>query len=275
MYSDRSAVPAVPVKVTAALCAALLLSCSVKEDRTGCPCFLTLDFGGLEAAGLLEQGLDSLVLAVGAGKDFYAEEGFALKDHVQEYSLEVPKSLVDVLAVCGAGRAGVSPEGFMIPEGSACPALYRYTESFFAEADGMRRTVAFHKEHCMLTVSLKASPGVTASRFRIRLEGNVAGFRMDGSPADGHFNCFSSLSAGGLCHLNVPRQKDASLRLFIEFPDSGELRSFPVGKYILESGYDWRAQDLEDVSVEVDFSRSNLTVSTSRWQKTLNFEITF
>ena len=48
-----------------------------------------------------------------------------------------------------------------------------------------------------------------------------------------------------------------------------------MGEYILESGYDWNAPDLEDIDVEMDFSRSSLTVSVSKWKKTLSFEITF
>lgn len=269
MCSEGRSVPA-----AAALCAALLLSCTVKEDRTGCPCFLTFDFGGVEAADLMERGLDSLVLAVSAGSAFYAEEGFALRDHVQEYSLAVPKTQVCAFVACGAGKADVSPDGFRIPEGSECPALYMSSETFTAETDEMRRAVTFHKSYCMLTVSMKTSFNAQVRPCRISLEGSVAGCSMDGTPADGVFRCFSSPSAGGLCHLNIPRQKDASLRLVIEFLDSGEIRSFPVGEYIIESGYDWRAADLEDVSVEMDFSRSSLTVSTSKWQKTLSFEIT-
>jgi hypothetical protein len=139
----------------------------------------------------------------------------------------------------------------------------------------MRRAVTLHKEYCMLTVSMKASFGAAARPYRIRLEGNVSGCLMDGTPAEGLFSCFSSPSAGGLCHLNVPRQRDGSLRLEVHFLDSDEVRSFPVGKYILDSGYDWTAPDLEDVDVEMDFSRSSLTVGTSKWKKTLSFEITF
>ena len=259
----------------AVLCFWLLLSCSVKEDREGCPCFLTLDLEAVETAGLVKKGLDSLVLAVSAGDGFYVEDGFDLREIVTEYELAVPKSKIDVVAACGTGLAELSRRGVLIPEGNECPALYLFSDSFSALAGEMRRVVRLHKEYCMLTVSMKTSFNAVARPYRIRLEGNVAGCSMDGTPAEGLFNCFSSPSAGGLCHLNVPRQRDGSLRLEVYFLDSDEVRSFPVGEYILESGYDWTARDLEDVSVEMDFSRSSLTVSTSKWKKTLSFEITF
>ena len=275
MCSDGTVSLGFRVKVTAALCMAVLLSCSVKEDRSECPCFLTVDFGGVEAAGLAGMGLDSLVLAVRAGEDYYAAEGFALRDNVQEYNLAVPKTQVDLLVACGAGRGDLSPAGVTIPEGSECPVLYLFTDSFSADAGEMRRTVTLHRNYCVLTVGMKTSFNALPRPFRVSLEGNVSGCLMDGTPAEGVFNCFSSPSSGGLCHLNIPRQKDASLRLVIHFLDTGEVRSFPVGEYILRSGYDWRAPDLEDIFVEMDFSRSGLTVSSSDWKKTLSFDITF
>ena len=259
----------------AALCAGLLISCSVKEDREGCPCFLTLDFEEVETAGLVKKGLDSLVLAVRAKDDFYVESGFSLRELVMEYELAVPKSQIDVVAACGPGLAELSKGGVAIPEGSECPALYLFSDSFPALTGEMRRIVRLHKEYCILTVSMKTSFNAVARPYRIRLEGNVAGCSMDGTPSEGLFNCFSTPSVGGLCHLNVPRQRDGSLRLEVYFLDSDEVRSFPVGEYILKSGYDWTAPDLEDVNVEMDFSRSSLTVSTSKWKKTLSFEITF
>ena len=261
--------------MAAILCAAILLSCSVKEDRTDCPCFLTLDLRGVETAALTGKGLDSLALAVRAGEDFYVEEAFALRDLVQEYDAAVPKTRVDILAACGAGKAELSSGGMIIPEGSECPPLYLFSDSFKADAATARRSVALHKSYCAVTASMKRSFNAPARPFRIRLEGKVCGTLMDGTPAEGLFSCFSSPSAGGLCRLNVPRQKDASLRLEVHFLDTEEVRSFPIGEYIQQSGYDWSAPDLEDVSVEMDFSRSVLTVSTSRWKKTLSFEITF
>jgi hypothetical protein len=257
------------------LCAALLLSCSVKEDRAECPCFLTLDLGEVESAGLMGEGLDSLVVTIGAEEEFYVREAFRLRDNVREYSAAVPKSMVDVLVACVSGPSRFDPYGVHIPEGSECPVLYLYGDTFVADEAEMRHTVSLHRNYCVLSVSMKTSFGARARPYRILLEGNVSGYLMDGTPEEGVFNCFSSPSSDGLCRLRIPRQLDGSLRLEIDFLDSGEVRTFPVGEYILESGYDWTAPDLEDISLEMDFSRSSLTFTISKWKKTLSFEITF
>ena len=257
-----------------ALCAALILSCTVKEDREECPCFLTIDLGEVESASLMGAGVDSLAVAVGAEGDFYVREAFHLRDNVQEYTVAVPKARTDVLVACAAGRFVHDAGGIHIPEGSECPVLYMYAGSFVADAGEMRHTVSLHRNYCVLNVKMKTSFNAQARPYRVTIEGNVSGCLMDGSPEEGPFTFFSS-SSGGPCHLRIPRQKDGSLRLVLDFPDSGEVRSFPVGEYILESGYDWNAPDLEDIDVEMDFSRSSLTFSISKWKKTLSYEITF
>ena len=268
MCSDLYGMPAL------ALCAAILLSCTVKEDRTECPCFLTVDLGGVESAALMGKGVDSLIVQVQAEGDFYVREAFHLRDNVQEYTVAVPKTRTDVLVACTSGRFVSDAGGLHIPEGSECPVLYLSADSFVADAGEMRRTASVHRNYCVLTVSMKASFNAKPRPYRITLEGNVSGYLMDGSPEQGFFS-YASSSSGGPCRLRIPRQRDGSLRLELEFPDSGEVRSFSVGEYILESGYDWNAPDLEDIDVEMDFSRSSLTVSISKWKKTLSFEITF
>ena len=258
-----------------ASCAVLFAACTVKEDRTECPCFLTLDLGGVESVALMGEGLDSLAVAIGGEDGFFVKDVFRLGDNVQEYGAAVPKSRVDVLVACGSGRFLSDRRGIHIPEGNDCPVLYMSGESFVADAAEMRRTVALHRNFSKLTVSMKTSFGAKARPFRILLEGNVSGYLMDGTPEEGSFHSFSSPSSGGLCHMRIPRQTDGSLMLEVDFLDSGEVRTFPVGEYIIESGYDWKAPDLEDIEVEMDFSRSSLTFTISKWKKTLSFEITF
>lgn len=262
------------MEAAVALMAASAASCSVKENRTECPCFLTLDLGSVGAAGLMEQGLKDLRILLVSGSGFSAEEDFRLEDEVKVYNVAVPKSDVEVMALCSGGGECSVEDGFVIVKGEECPVVHMFAESFVADAGEMRRTVVLHRNFCRLSVRMKTSFNALPRPFTITVEGNVCGYRLDGTPAGGAFNCTSAPSVAGECSIRIPRQNDASLRLVIEFLDSDEVRSFPVGEYILESGYDWTAPDLEDISVEMDFSRSGLTFSISKWKKTLYYEMT-
>lgn len=270
MCSDHSS------RWAAALSLTMLLSaCTVKEDRQSCPCFLTLDFSGIETSALEAQGLENLEVLISGDGGFADHQMMRLDERVHEYCVPVPRSGVYVMAV-SKDRGYCSPdEGLVIEEGDECPVIQMFSSSFASVRDEDRLAVLLHKNYCGISVHIKTSYGIQERPFKITVDGNINGYSPDGTPKEGPFRYFSGPSSEGLCRARVPRQTDDSLWLEVDFLDSSEIRTFPIGKYILESGYDWTAEDLEDISVEMDFSRTGIELSMSKWQKTLSFEITF
>lgn len=257
-------------------CSAIALcSCTVKEDRQICPCCLTLDFSSLERAWLMDEGYSTIDLAIASDDGFSDFQSWPLDALTDEYALPVPRNGVCVTAMCSEGDAVLGDDGFTIAEGSPCSRNMAFSQRFLPSSDEDRLLVSLHKNYCNLEIRLKTSTGASARPFQIRVDGEVNGSLLDGTPKEGAFSYFSAPSSEGLCTAAVPRQKDSSLRLGIYFLDNGEIRSFPIGEYIIESGYNWNALDLEDVSVIVDFSLSGLEVNISNWKKTLSFDITF
>ena len=54
----------------------------------------------------------------------------------------------------------------------------------------------------------------------------------------------------------------------------GELdRIFAIGEYILDSGYDWEAPDLGDITLEIDYVDGAARINIDQWSKTLYFSI--
>lgn len=256
---------------------AVLLSCSIKEERDECPCFLTLDFGGVAAAEMLQMGLGQMDVMIWSDGSLCDSASFRLDDQVKEYDVAVPKSELSLLAICADGGRLSGADGMVIAEGEDCPTVYLFTDSFAATGERMRRTVILRRNFCVLTVSMKTSSGVSPKRYQVTVEGSANGFGRDGQPLEGPFRSGPFPSSGGIASLRLPRQSGASARdlsLRIEYPDSRDIRTFPIGEYILESGYDWAAQDLEDISVEMDFSKSGITFTIDKWKKTISFEMT-
>lgn len=249
-------------------------SCSVKEDRSDCPCLLTLDFSDVDYELLHEAGLTEMGIIVSSESEICVRESVSIKDAPQEYVLAVPRSFVNLCAVCGDG-GGWKGSSVVVDEGDECPKYYVSFDSFDSRHNAMTRKVVLHKNHCILTVRLKDSYGVPSRSFSVTAEGDICGFDMYGDLVAGPFKADSEESAGGECSICLPRQRDGSLSLQICFPGSGDIRSFPLGDYILQSGYDWEAPDLEDIDVEVDFSLTGVSFTIDTWKKTLYFEIRF
>lgn len=263
-----------PVRVLVAGAVLALGSCSVKEDRALCPCFLTLDLSGVEQLHLRKEGLDALGVYVTDCNGFVAEDNIALEDCVQEYVVAVPRGVID-LCVGASGYGGVfsAADGLSIPEGEQCPVVYMYADKIAAEGNSIRKAAILHKNWCRIDLNMKNTVSGYTRPFHVSVVGNICGYSTDGTPKEGPFSCESERSRAGVCQVRVPRQIDDSLWLRVHFEDADEIRGFPLGAFMSSSGYDWTAADLEDIQVSMDFARSAVTLTISSWQRTLSFEM--
>ena len=123
-------------------------------------------------------------------------------------------------------------------------------------------------------------------------DANVAGVSAwDLMPLDGDFRFAPSLE-NGVYQVRVPRQVDNSLELvMLEIPDQvgydgeeipgqvgydGErvvVDRLPLGEYIARSGYDWTAEDLDDVNVALDLEMQQVTITVSGWDGVVVMDI--
>lgn len=274
MFSDTSF--AKVLMEVAFLCGvvAASASCSVLEDRSDCPCFLTLDFSGVETSQLMAMGLDSLNVRISDMADFRVTEGWGLSDNVRECCIPVPKTVIGMNVLCADGSFVNTDSGSFIPEGMQCPIVYMDAELVDADAGELKRTVALHKNWCRLETYLRTADYGIQRPYCVALYGNVCGYGYAGELLVGDFHCVSDAAVAGTCSVRIPRQMDDSLWLQVRFLDTGEIHGFPVGEFISQSRYDWSAADLEDVKVDVDFTKSGVTFSISAWKKTLYFDMT-
>jgi len=231
--------PALPVLL---LCC--LASCdAVKEDRSACPCYLSVAVenpspGQPVGLALRAEGFEA-VLEVTADTVLL---------------VPVPKQEVEVLALSGAALP--SGDGrLQIPLGFDSPPLYLFRGRVDARADTASVNVLLHKHFCRLSMHFDGPPG-WGEPYWAEVRGRVDGIDLDGAPSSGDFSC--RLDAGGTVRL--PRQDpEEELWLDVAMPDR-VVRSFTLGSQMLRAGYDWTAEDLEDLDLGLDFSVSTLTL---------------
>ena len=250
-------------------------SCSVKEDRSDCPCFLTLDLREVPVAVPEEAFPVRWHLTQGA----WSDTGLLSKEDCEAgvFHVAMPRGGAQVYAV--TGDEGQFDEGLEIEPGHGCPPVRLWTAAIDARGENAQATVRLRKMYCRLTIRLTGTP---ASRpYRFVLEGGVSGYETSGYPVPGFFRCRPDPSPGQAGKTDwtacLPRQRDDSLLLHICDLNAGEetppLRTFALGHIIAAAGYDWTAPDLEDLTLDLDFAASTLTLGTDRWTRTLSFEI--
>ena len=235
----------------------LLPSCSVKENRTVCPCALTVELTGLPVR--------PVVLGV-------TGEGYSCTEVVHTDTvlvLPVPKGEMAVSAVGGALAEGDG--SVLIPPGEEAPPLYLFYADVSTDAEQVVLPVTWHKQDCALELMFKGPKGY-GPPFEVAVEGGWGGWEPDGRPAPGPFSRRLLPGSDGRATLRLPRQGDDSLLMHIVFSDQ-KVRTFALGSYIAASGYDWSAPDLEDLALAVDISLTSVTISSDLWSRTEDIEL--
>ena len=239
-------------------------SCSVKEDRADCPCRLVMDFEGTDTAAVPEV---QIFVSDEYGYSFTGS--VAAHDFMPEYCLDVPRNEVYVNVYAGAEGVIQRDRGIIIPKGQECPRIYMHSEKADARCETLRSRIDMHKNHCQMSITLRKRDEL---EYSLRLAGQVCGYLPDGSPAPGEFSYVPEADASGRYTAVLPRQKDSSLML--EVNDGTEvLKIFALGEYVVAGGYDWTAEELEDVEVVIDWAQTEVSIQIKGWDWVREYEI--
>ena len=285
-----------------------LSSCSIKEDRDGCPCWMTVEMPGQAGHDGDKVGQDGRS-PVGAGDDgcvvlrlrgnsdedavdYEYQVTEAVRVDVGALEYEVPRGSVGVSVIEMPDRVGhdgiVGYDGdeIRVPVGEQMDSLYGFFKMYHTRCESVLCDVELHKEFC--TVSFTLGDDGYSSPYHIEVWGNVAGVSAwDLMPVQGEFR-YAPMQKNGVYQVRVPRQVDNSLELvMVEIPDQvgydgeragddGErvvVDRLPLGEYIARSGYDWTAEDLADVSVALDLEMQQVMITVSGWDGVVVMDI--
>ena len=274
-----------------------LSSCSIKEDRDGCPCWMTVEMSDLVGhdgekvgqAGRFSVGAgdgESVVLRLRGNSDEDAVDyeyrvTEAVRVDVGALEYEVPRGSVGVSAVAlgneipgRAGydglKAGYDGDEIRVPVGEQMDSLYGFFKMYHTRCESVLCDVELHKEFC--TVSFTLGEDGYISPYDLEVWGNVAGVSAwDLMPVLGEFR-YAPMQKNGVYQVRVPRQVDNSLEL-VMLEDSEIVDRLPLGEYIARSGYDWTAEDLADVNVALDLEMQQVMITVSGWDGVVVMDI--
>ena len=219
-------------------------SCTVREDRSKCPCRLSISFISVPEGGAsvrIDDGNSLRGMNITRDTLLYADAAG-------------PRTLLTAHTA-----PSWSTDGYRIPEGEQCPELYLSTRMVNTACESQELSMTLRKCFCWMSLNVRGEKG-SQSPYSFRVRGNVNGVNADGSPSAGPFSCEVPPSLT----LRLPRQLDGSLLLDI-VAGNGTVRTFPLGRYLSEAGYSWLTPDLEDVSLDVELSVTKIYLTIDGW----------
>ena len=255
------------------LCVPVLQSCSIKEDRHACPCLLRLDFSSAPESARAGRMLLSVA----------SDDGFSLTDTLDMtevgdiHEVRVPRTGVRVNLWSDDAAGFIGEDGLVIPLGDDCPPVRMFSSFVATDCETCTEAVSLHKNYCILTV-ITDDDVAGDYPFDLGVYGNIDGYDAGGSPRNGEF-CHYLVGrpdgSGGVSRvISLPRQTDSSLQLDVS-ENAGVLKTFALGNYIRQSGYDWTEPDLKDMVVRIDYASTRIVISVGAWEYSYDVDIEF
>lgn len=244
----------------AALLMAALSSCSIKEDRDPCPCVLDIF---LEDSG---DHAERLALSAWDGTGRLFLDRIDTDKYPDIYQKKVPKGFLNVCAYGGVSSMALKGDWLLIPEGGQCDPVWAYKGGTVdANGETAEDHITLHKQYAVIHIRLDSLGRDTGGAI-LRAVGNANGFDISTlEPVKGPFHSFTSLDKEMHHVVSVPRQFDGSLELEV-YLEGVLSRTVLLGELILNAGYSWEREDLDDIYISLGlFSSGRITISVNGW----------
>ncbi len=243
------------------------VSCSVKEYRDDCPCYLSLDLR--RAFDDIVSAPEELMISVYSPENCYRET-FTPGSCPDSIEIRVPRGEVTVSALTVRNSRSVKDRSLLISYGDQADSIYAFSAVVDTGGEQAREKVDLHKQYS--TVYLKflwPEEGDSPSGIpKLKVKGSTNGLSIDVlAPSRGAF-CLELPEQDLMSphRFRIPRQSDKSLALEIYDRGSGKLiDSIALGDHIDGTGYDWNAVDLKDIYIEIDYTKTDAVITVKEW----------
>ena len=240
-------------------------SCSLKEDRDGCPCHLIIDLDNAVGNGNAD------IFIFQDGEEVLADN-VVPADYPEGYRCEVRRRPASATVIQGLEESVLNGGRLVIRDGNDADRLFLYNETLQCGSETVRAAADLHKNWTTLEISLAAEEDEDspAGNVRIDISGGICGMDLrNGAPVRGDFQCIARLADSGFAvyAVNLPRQISSEDEILISVSRNGkELFSCDISEAISKTGFDWSKPDLDDIRLGLDYISASVNVEIAEWE---------
>ena len=242
----------------------MLCSCSVKEERDECPCWLQIDLS------TCSHYADKVSLKGWTDDRSVFGVQIVQEDFTPPHEEEVPRSMIHYSAASGLDASLNSGMAVTIREGEQSDRLYAYRVDVPAYGESAYDKVSLHKQYAVVAIRIDDS----YNDYSVVVKSNWNGIDLTTlGPTEGPFRYSPEKTEDKIWYFRLPRQGDDCLVMEIT-TQSGYTYPYELGRLIRESGYDWNAEDLDDIILGVDYFARGISVEIVPWEEGLSYDET-
>lgn len=253
----------------------LCVSCSVKENRVGCPVFVRLIIDPFIQRGIDEGGI--CVLTPQAVDDQRAVFS-SLNEEDLTFSLN--RLLSGVCVYSSLTNNSISGRVMSVRSGLSADPLYAFGCQFSANSDDYCIVAQPQKQFCRVRIlAPKDDTTFSSKRWVFGICAPCSSMDIFSlEPLTGQpYYASQTEPSSGHWELILPRQKSSEgISLSIDQIEDGLLRRIGIidlGPVFSEYGYNWSETDLEDLVIELDMASVDITISVVNWVQDITYDI--
>jgi len=247
----------------------LALSCSVKENRHDCPCYVNVNIDDY-----LTSGFDRALLSFSSGGLIGREEVELSQFEEVGYEQAMPRRRGRVAVAAGLGKTMVRSDTLLTPYGLEADPLWLFCEEFVCSDDEYRIESVARKQYCRLVIGVKGLASGEEYDYSFVVKGNSNALDMYSATAiEGDYCAEATRNETGIFSVRIPRQKKSELLLEVlerKALSSTEGRkvkfTVDLSAIFTASGYNWERKDLLDAEVSIDYANAQVSFRIEGWQ---------
>lgn len=250
----------------------LVASCSVKENRTDCPCYLAVN-----TEGFYKAGMKTATVSVSTESSLVNRENLELGLFTREpYYVAAPRRMNYVSMVSGfGGNSLLQGDTLRIIDGRMSDPVMAFSGEVACVGDNAEVRPVPHKQYCKITMLVVGKMPGDDYPYRYRVNYPCDGLALRTlTPIEG-WNSFiieENLQPVMECSLIRQKTNDITMDILREEIEVGEqdpawkkISSFRLGALLARQGFDWTKEDLDDIVVTIDFSKADVYIEIVPW----------
>jgi len=188
------------------------------------------------------------------------------------YKRRLQRTMLYFSAFAGIEQCRQQGHELIVQEGRQSDSLYGFIDYVACTGEKASTEVYFHKQFATVTLQIINESFPMQDYSFIVSSGNSGLDMLSLKAVPGRFVYQLQPENDHTMLFRLLRQGDDSLTLLVTHV-SGDSRSFPLGQYIRNAGYDWDATDLKDLYITLDISRNHIIIGVADWENTVEFEL--
>ena len=257
--------------LVACLSLTTLCSCSIKEERSVCPCVVEIDYSAIKEDQRISESEDQNILLI-----IPSQVNMTVKprDYPDGQELSISRKNASFNCYMGYSSGRISGSRLVIPEGSEGDQLYSYHKDMLIgpNTENVRIAPVLCSEFTKVVIRFVGNESA-ATGLTVRATSTTNGLDLaTGHATEGDFRCELTPIDAQSFAFNMPRQKNRDIEVDI-FSTDEPVYTLELWRELDRASYDWDAESLAPlVIINIDRKKVDIDVTVLDWNESITYE---